>query len=464
MATRIAKDYFTEDDSGRAVFDGHDIAELAEAYPTPFYLISQKQLQDNYQQFQNAFSSVDGGLSTYYSVKSNFESMVLKTLAENGCGAEISGAMDMELAKRAGMAPENVVFDGPYKPIEDIEAALEWGVHIINIESLNEARDINEIAGRMGKKVDVGIRIDPLLSKPYYDKVITTYRKKFGFPIDQAANAGAQIATLPNLNLVGVMTHIGSQVFTPNRYVLTIEKIFDLVRDLKSHGINIEEINMGGGYPAQSMRNLRLSRRFVLARILERFNRIEVKASSIDDFGAAISERYNSLKRSTGLTPRLAIEPGRCLVSNAGLIVGKTLLIKNDWLFSDISINNLPENLFFSEWRMVFPGHPKGESGRAYNISGPTLATQDVHFFQREIPGSIKEGDPICILDTGAYSIARANQFTRARIAAYGIRDNGELSLVRRAETVDDVLTMQVWDDEDAVIPQAENAKISKAG
>ena len=450
MATnRASKDFFTQDDSGKAVFDGHDLAELAQRFPTPFYVISQKQLRANFEQFKQAFSHVDGGISIYYSVKSNFESMVLKTLAEMGCGAEISGAMDMELAKRAGMKPAQVVFDGPHKPTEDIEAALDWGVHLINIESLTEAREIDRIAGRRGKKLKVGLRIDPVLSKPYYDKVIATYRKKFGVPIDQAADVGAQINALPNLELVGIMTHIGSQVFHPTRYVHTVEKIFGLIAELKTRGINIEEMNIGGGYPAQSMRNLRLSRRFRIAKLLEKFNRIDVSASSIHEFGKQIGDKYNEMKRATGLKPRLAIEPGRCLVSNAGAIIGKVLIIKNDWLFTDISINNLPENLFFSEWRTVFPGHQPNEKARAYHISGPTLATQDVHFFEKEVP-AVNEGSPIAILDTGAYSIARANQFTRARIAVYGIRDDGSIRVVRRAESVDEVLKMQVWEDEDA--------------
>jgi diaminopimelate decarboxylase len=240
------------------------------------------------------------------------------------------------------------------------------------------------------------------------------------------------------------MTHIGSQVFTPTRYLTTLEKMFDLAGQLKARGIEVRELNIGGGYPAQSMRNLRLSRRFVLARVLERFNRIDVQAASINDFGTQMTEKYNSLKRSTGLTPQLAIEPGRCIVSNSCVVVGKVLIIKNDWLFTDISINNLPENLFFSEWRTAYPGHRPNETGRSYNIAGPTLATQDVHFFQREVP-NLKEGDVMAVLDTGAYSIARSNQFTRPRVAVYAVKDDGEIGLIRRPETVNDVLTMQVW-------------------
>ena len=450
MAYSDGNDCFTWGEDGSATFDGYDVSELARSYPTPFYLLSQQQIRENYKQFQDAFSGTDGGIRTYYSVKSNFESIVLKTLADMGCGAEISGAMDMELAKRAGMNPANVVFDGPYKPIEDIEAALQWGIHLIDIESLTEARDVNAVAKKLGRKLDVGIRIDPLLSKPYYDKVIATYRKKFGLPIDQALDVGCQINSLENLNLVAVMTHIGSQVFHPTRYLTTLEKIFDLSKEFKQRGIEIKEINMGGGYPAQSMRNLRISRRFRIANLLERFNRIDVQASSIHDFGRAISGKYNQLKRDTGLTPQLSIEPGRCIVSNAMVTVGKVLIVKNDWLFTDISINNLPENLFFSEWRTVFPGYKPNQTSKVYHVSGPTLATQDVHFFQRDVP-DLKEGDPVAILDSGAYSIARSNQFTRPRIAVYAINDAGEMVTVRRAETVDDVLAMQVWPYGEAV-------------
>ncbi len=443
MPNNQANDHFVWEQSGRATFDGHDLAELADTYPTPFYLISQKQVRDNYRRLRQAFSSVEG-ISTYYSTKSNFESIVLKTLAEEGCGAEISGALDMELAKRAGMDPGNVVFDGPCKPAADIEAAIDWGIHLIDIESMTEAHMVNEAAKKAGRVVNVGMRIDPLLSKPYYDKVVSTYKKKFGFPFDEAAEAGVAINKMENLNLVSIMAHIGSQIFTPSRYLTTMDRMFELIAKLKPHGIEIDEINMGGGYPAQSMRNLRLSRRFRFARVLEKMGRIEVKANSIDDFGKAITGRYHELKRSSGFAPKLSLEPGRCLVANAQLVVGRVKVLKNEWLFTDISMNDVPENLFFSEWRLVMPGKRPDSPTKIYNVSGPTLATQDVLYFQREVQDA-EEGAPLALLDAGAYSIARANQFTRPRSAVYAILESGEVKMVRRPETVDDVLETQIW-------------------
>jgi diaminopimelate decarboxylase len=456
MTAQSKADHFVWDSSGKASIDGYDLAELAKRFPTPFYLISQGQLRDNYRRLRQAFASVEG-LETYYSVKSNFESIVLRTLADEGCGAEISGALDMELAKRAGMPPNKVVFDGPVKPEEDLRAAIEWGVRFINIESMNEARMISRIATEMGKKVKVGLRIDPQLSKPYYDKVISTYKEKFGLPIEQAEAAVVEIAKLPGLDFKCIMTHIGSQIFTPSRYIVTIEKIFNLVGALAKRGIEIEEINMGGGYPAQSMRNLRMSRRFVFAQVMERFGRIEKKTSSIDDFGAAISGKYHELVKSTGLHPRLALEPGRCLCANAQTVVGNIKIVKNDWVFTDISINDVPENLFFSEWRLVVPGEKSDAKGKAYNVAGPTLATQDVLYFKREVPGAA-EGRAVCILDAGAYSIARANQFTRPRSAVYAINLDGEIETVRRAETVEEVLVNQVWPDREAKPVQGKTA------
>ncbi|HEY2774542.1 MAG TPA: alanine racemase [Candidatus Binatia bacterium] len=449
MTAQKNADHFVWEPSGKASIDGYDLAELAKKYPTPFYLISQGQLRDNYRRLRQAFSSVEG-LETYYSVKSNFESIVLRTLAEEGCGAEISGALDMELARRAGMNPAKVVFDGPVKPEADLRAAIEWGVRFINIESMSEARLISRIATETGRKVRVGLRIDPVLSKPYYDKVISTYKEKFGLPITQAEEAVAEIAKLPGLDFRCIMTHIGSQIFTPGRYLTTLEKIFDLVGRLEKREIHIEEINIGGGYPAQSMRNLRMSRRFVFAQVMERFGRIEKQTSSIDDFGAAISGKYHELVKRTGLSPRLALEPGRCICANAQTVVGNIRIVKNDWVFTDISINDVPENLFFSEWRIVVPGEKPGTKGKAYNVAGPTLATQDVLYFKREVPGA-SEGRAVCILDAGAYSIARANQFTRPRSAVYAINLDGEIEVVRRPETVEEVLVSQVWPDQQPV-------------
>jgi diaminopimelate decarboxylase len=232
---------------------------------------------------------------------------------------------------------------------------------------------------------------------------------------------------------------------------------------LRTQGTNIEELNMGGGYPAQSMRNYRLSRRIVLAQILERFGRNEARTAPIAEFGEAITERFHALAQKTGIKPRLALEPGRCIVSNACAVVGRVRVLKNDWLFTDISINDVPENLFFSEWRLVFPGQSPKAGGRQLLIAGPTLATQDVLFFQKPVP-PLTEGAPMAILDTGAYCVARANQFTRPRNAVYAARMDGRIEMVRRPETCEDVLSTQCWPAETAAPAAARLAVVGRGG
>ena len=462
MAIRHIPERFEWDDSGRVVFDGKDLAEMAEAYPTPFYLLSKGQIADNLARLRTGFAGAGDDLKIYYSIKSNYESLVLATLKEQGTGAELSGPLDFELAHRAGFTPDEMVYDSPWKAPEDLERAVSMGIHLIDVESLPEARKISEIAGRLGVTQKVGLRIDPLLPRPVYDRLITTYKKKFGLPFDQALAGATEIARMPNLELVGLMSHVGSQIFTPRRYLMALERHFRLAEDLAARGIAIEEINLGGGYPAESMRNVRLQRRFVFAQILEHFNRIDRDADRIEDFGAAICEKFHALKRATGISPALAIEPGRCLVANACVVVGKIHVVKNDWVFTDVSVNNLPEALFFSEWRLAFPGQPPSARGRKYNVSGPTLLTQDVLFFRREVPNA-REGAPFAVLDAGAYSVSRANQFTRPRIACYGILEDGSVTTVRRAESVEDVLFPQVWPGSEEARPKPKRARKARA-
>jgi diaminopimelate decarboxylase len=143
-------------------------------------------------------------------------------------------------------------------------------------------------------------------------------------------------------------------------------------------------------------------------------------------------------------------EPGRCLVSNTGLIVGKVRVVKGPWVFSDISINDVPENLFFSEFRVFYPGKCHEARTQQMNLSGPTLATNDVVMYGKDAP-ALEPGDTIAIFDTGAYSISRSNQFTRPRSGAYFVTRDGVVETMRRPERVEDVMRMQVWEPSDEV-------------
>jgi diaminopimelate decarboxylase len=324
------------------------------------------------------------------------------------------------------------------------------------VESVDEIRRIDAQGREQGRVIDIGVRIDPMSHSPYYDKLITTYKQKFGFQLAVCAEAFAAIRACRHVRLIGLHAHIGSQIMNPALYVEALTTLFRLAADLRRSGLPVEEINIGGGFPAQSLRALRLARRVRGARLLERFRMLEKRIPPTEEFGRTITESYRVNARTHGFAPRLSIEPGRMLVNNACVLVGRVRLLKRNWVFTDISHNEMPENLFFTEWRVFFPDKMTHALVGQANLSGPTLSTYDVLFFQKEIP-ALDIGDPVVIFDTGGYAIPRANQFTKPRNAVYFLRRDGELRLVRRRETVEDVVRMQVWersaDPRSAAIP-----------
>lgn len=431
--------------SGELVFNGVNVGRLAQEFGTPFFLISERILEDNCRRFAEGFPEIKD-FRIYYSVKTNFETEVLRTIRRFGAGAEISGELDLHVALKAGFQPHDIVFDGPCKTDRELTLAVQNRIRLINAESVDEIQRIDALGEALDRIIDIGVRIDPMTRRPYYDKVITTYKQKFGFHIDRCQEAFQVIRRCRHVRLVGINAHIGSQILAPGLYVEALNALFRLAADLRRDGLSVSEINIGGGFPAQSMRNLRLSRRMLGAKLLERFNLLEKRTPSIEEFGGIIARCYKDNCRTYGFTPRLTTEPGRSLVNNACVLVGRVRLTKSHWIFTDISVNDVPENLFFTEWRVFFPNRMLEPPIGKANISGPTLSTYDVLFFQKEVP-KLAVGDPVAIFDTGGYSIPRSNQFTRPRNGVYFLDKGGQIRLIRRRETVEDVVRMQVWDE-----------------
>lgn len=433
--------------AGHLLFDGVDLGKMAREYPTPFYLFSERILRGNYDTLATAFADVPG-FKMYYSVKTNYESGVLRTMRALGAGAEISGALDFEATRRAGFHPRDVVFDGPCKTEEDLRHAIDFDVHTINIESDVELMMIENLARQRGRVVRIGVRIDPIIKNPVYGSLISTYKSKFGFPVNSCDHIFEMARRCKHVELVGLHAHIGSQILSSQLYVKNLDVLAGLAARLGTAGFHIREINIGGGFPAQSVRHLRVSRRVRGAGLLERMGLLEAPPPDIAEFGATIARGWKEIRARRGISPALVTEPGRCLVSNAGLIVGKVRLVKGSWVFSDLSINDVPENLFFSEFRVFYPGKAHAALTQQMNLSGPTLATNDVIMYGKDAP-ALEPGDTIAIFDTGAYSISRSTQFTRPRSGAYFVTTDGVVETMRRPEQVEDVMRTQVWERSD---------------
>jgi diaminopimelate decarboxylase len=445
--------------AGHLIFDGVDLVRMAQEYPTPFFLLSETILRANYQKLVAAFAD-SPGFKAYYSVKTNYESGIMQTLRDLGAGAEVSGALDLEAARRAGFRPPDVVFDGPGKTEEELRKAIDLGLHLFNVESESELAVIDRLARDRGRVVKVGVRIDPIIKNPFYSPLVSAYKQKFGFPADNCDGVFELARRSRHVEVVALHAHVGSQIRSPELYVTNLEVLVGLAAKLIGAGFRIQEINMGGGFPAQSVRHLRVSRRVRFAWLLERLGKLELPTPDIAEFGRVITQGYRRACAKHGISPTLTAEPGRSLVSNAGIIVGRVHVVKGRWVFSDISINDVPENLFFSEFRTFYPNRFNEPRTQRMNLSGPTLATNDVVLFDKDAP-VLAPGDLVALFDTGAYSISRSNQFTRPRNAAHFVRRDGRLTTIRRRELVADVMRMQVWEQPEPSPEPQESAAVA---
>jgi diaminopimelate decarboxylase len=423
-------------------FDGVDIHELAKKLNEPFYIMSEGQLDYNYKSFMKAFSGIED-FAVYFSLKTNFESEVLRKLKEMGAGFGIAGELGLESMRKTGVRPDKIVVNGPVKSDFILNEAIAKGFHCINVESTEEFGRIDEIAKKHRVIASVGVRIDPLVDRNYYDALIDTYKRKFGFPITEARERIIEGSKFHNLRIEKLHAHIGSQLTATRFHVDSLGRLMKMASELKGHGIEIKEINIGGGYPAVNMKSTGTTRKFRVSSILRKARMLEKKTPSIYDFGSEITRTYNEKSEEYGIRPSISSEPGRFLTSNVGILAGRVVLRKGKWAFTDISMNDVAENAFFSGRRIEIANRINESKTEIINLSGSTLCTADVIGIDIKAP-KIEIGDTVVIFDIGAYSISRSSQFTRPRIAAYYIKD-GEVKLMRRKETPSEVLATQEW-------------------
>jgi diaminopimelate decarboxylase len=222
-----------------------DLASLAVHTDTPAYVFFEQVLRDRYAALRRALAQAEP-VRLYYSVKSNFETGVLATLQDVGCGAEISGAVERLAVERAGFGWDRVVFDGPVKDEDELAHAVRNSVHLINVECEEEIEVLRRIARHTGRRVRVGVRVSPTLRAPSYSLVIRTYRDKFGFYTHDLERLAQLMCRTEEIEWVGLMVHVGSPVTHAEPYLHAVDQCFAAAARLRQQNIRIDEINLGG--------------------------------------------------------------------------------------------------------------------------------------------------------------------------------------------------------------------------
>ena len=391
-------------------------AAVAEAFGTPTYVYSRAAIEEAAQRYQQAASASPVQVALRYAVKANSNLAVLQVLARLGWGFDIVSGGELKRVLAAGGEAGKVVFSGVGKSAEDMRLALDVGVECFNVESPNELVALNRVAQAAGKIARVALRVNPDVdagTHPYISTGLKT--NKFGISQDQATHLALQTAQLEHVQLVGIASHIGSQITSVEPYLDALDKVLDLVEDIERQGAKIAHIDLGGGLGIRYTDETPPTPQEWLAPLL-----------------AHITAR--------GFGHRtVMIEPGRSIVGNAGLLLTRTLFLKSTpakhFAVVDAGMNDLIRPPLYDAHQAVVPAERRDGNARLYDIVGPVCESAD--WLARDRALVLEEGDLLAILSSGAYGMVMASNYNSRGRPAEVMIDGASIILVRPRETLD---------------------------
>jgi len=407
------------------------LQELAEQHGTPLYVYSAEMIHERYEAFDAAFE--DQPHTICYSVKANSNLTLLRLLAKKGCGFDVVSGGELERVLAADRkAAKKVVFSGVGKTRDELTAALKAGILLFNVESESELWALAECAGRLRKTAPLALRVNPDVAAVTHPYISTGLRKhKFGVPIGEARTLYAKASSARYLKVQGVSVHIGSQITDVAPFGEAMERVADLVRELRRDGHRIDCVDAGGG----------------LGIAYEKANGLDFSATA-----AAYARALAGPLR--GLDVRLLLEPGRSIVGPAGALVTSVIYRKeNDgrrFLVVDAAMNDLIRPALYGAYHEIVPvtlraGLAKTEVPKCEitDIVGPVCETGDFFARDRELP-VVAEGDLLAILDAGAYGMVLASNYNTRPRPAEVLVSGKSAKVIRRREKVADLLRAEM--------------------
>ena len=407
------------------------VEALAGRFGTPLYVYSATTIQTRYKEFERAFAKRPHTIC--YSVKANSNLSILRMLASMGSGFDVVSGGELErVAKAAKSAVKKVVFSGVGKTAEEMDAALKAGILMFNLESGAELHLLAERAAKLRKTARVAFRVNPDVKAETHPYISTGLREhKFGVPIDRARELYALAAQQRYLEPAGVSVHIGSQITDVAPFGETMQRVVSLVRELLSDGLNIRYVDGGGGLG-----------------ITYHGNSNETLRSSIDAYAKAL------LQQLKGTDLHLLLEPGRSIIAPAGALIAKALYAKQNgrkqFLIVDAAMNDLLRPSLYGAYHEIVAvdGNQSKENGDGLtagvaDVVGPVCETGDFFARDREMP-AVNPGELVAILDAGAYGMSLSSNYNTRPRAAEVLVEGKRAKLVRRRETIADLLRTEL--------------------
>jgi len=400
------------------------LVRLAERFGTPLYVYSASAIREHVRAFERAFRKVPHTIC--YSVKANSNLSILRLLASLDCGFDVVSGGELERVLRADRrATRRVVFSGVGKTAEEMHAALRARIPLFNLESEAEMWTLAECAAQNREKARIAFRVNPDVPAETHPYISTgLHEHKFGVPVEQARNLYAQAAATGYLRVVGASVHIGSQIMEMAPFEAAMARVAELVRQLRADGHEIKFVDAGGG----------------LGIPYERSDELE-----FPERVAAYAEAL--LRPLRGLKVHLLLEPGRAIVGSAGVLLTRVLYRKtsekNKFLVVDAAMNDLLRPALYDAYHEIVPLRlPKEEVEETVDVVGPVCESGDFLAQDRRLP-VVHAGDLLAVLDTGAYGMVLASNYNTRPRPAEVLVDGKSVRLIRRRETVDDLLRQE---------------------
>lgn len=398
---------------GQLFAEGVALPALAQRFGTPTYVYSRAHIEAQYRAYADALEGIPHLVC--FAVKANSNLGVLNVMARLGAGFDIVSRGELERVLAAGGEPGRIVFSGVGKTRDDMRRALEVGVHCFNVESTDELERLQQVAADLGMKAPVSLRVNPDVDAGTHPYISTGLKEnKFGIDIDNAEAVYARAAELPNLEVVGVDCHIGSQLTSLPPFLDALDRLLALIDRLATRGIQIRHLDLGGGLGVRYR---------------------DEQPPLAGDYIQAVRQRIEG----RGLA--LVFEPGRSIVANAGLLLTRVEYLKHtahkDFAIVDAAMNDLIRPALYQAWMNVVAVQPHEGDTRRYDIVGPICETGDFLAKDREL--ALAEGDLLAVCSAGAYGFVMSSNYNTRGRAAEVLVDGDQAFEVRRRESVQEL-------------------------
>ncbi len=393
------------------------VSEVAELHGTPCFIYSRATLERHYRAYEQALVGLPNMIC--YAVKANSNLAVLNVLARMGAGFDIVSSGELSRVIEAGGDPAKVIFSGLGKTVTEIRQALQVGIHCFNVESEAELSRLNEVATELGMIASVSVRVNPDVDAGTHPYISTGLKEnKFGISSDRALKVYRTAARLEGIKVAGIDCHIGSQLTSVAPFLDAIDRLLAMVDSLEKEGITLSHFDMGGGlgvnYGGES-------------------------PPLPSELIAAVKSRF--VDRS--LT--LLLEPGRSIAANAGIFVTRVEYLKytehKNFAIVDGAMNDLLRPALYSAWQEIIPVEKKSGATLTYDIVGPVCESSD--FLGKDRDLAINPNDLLAVRSTGAYGFVMSSNYNTRPRAAEIMVDGSSAYVVRRRETLDDLLKLE---------------------